>query len=490
MKRGRVMLGVVGLVVVVVAAAVAGDEAADGFDPRTIPADERIAYVNRLLDCEPGPNAAKHYAAADKAHKYPFEVASYEDEDAQERAHWMGRNEWVLTLRTDWPEAYEETIAKWLKANEPALAALRKAAELERCCLLIPHAEAPLHQAQYSTLLRRLSKTLAVQAVALARQEQWQRAYEAHLRLHRIAAHLRQSPLELYQLVGAAVERLGNQQLLALVRQRAPDDLLALLQRIQAEREPECADEVEGKVTLLIEWDYVESQYQWAAAPDKYPKVGEIVESLIAMPETLAGIAGPDPSADDVAPIGKPPYADAAAYRVALQKSSVDASWEVNRALLALWRAYAKRPPHEALRDAESFARRRAALIDGDPVATLATWSMSGLRPLKQQFVLRCRLVADRAAVDTVLAAHAYRAQHDRWPTRLKELVPELLPAVPVDGFSGKPLLYRVHYTRDSFELYSVGPNQRDDGGEITEECDDIVYWPPQVPEFEPVSGD
>jgi hypothetical protein len=42
-------------------------------------------------------------------------------------------------------------------------------------------------------------------------------------------------------------------------------------------------------------------------------------------------------------------------------------------------------------------------------------------------------------------------------------LVPDWLPAVPIDPYSGVPLVYRP--TSSGHQLYSVGPDGVDDGG-------------------------
>jgi hypothetical protein len=61
------------------------------------------------------------------------------------------------------------------------------------------------------------------------------------------------------------------------------------------------------------------------------------------------------------------------------------------------------------------------------------------------------------------LALQEYRARHHRYPSRLSELAPEAISAVPNDPFTEKPLRYRS--TGPSYLLYSTGPDQRDDGG-------------------------
>jgi len=65
----------------------------------------------------------------------------------------------------------------------------------------------------------------------------------------------------------------------------------------------------------------------------------------------------------------------------------------------------------------------------------------------------------------TQLAASlaAYRAEHGSYPERLDDLVPAIIPQLPVDIFHAKPFVYRQ--TDDGYLLYSIGPNGKDDGG-------------------------
>lgn len=74
----------------------------------------------------------------------------------------------------------------------------------------------------------------------------------------------------------------------------------------------------------------------------------------------------------------------------------------------------------------------------------------------------------------TAIALHRYRMRHARVPTKLVELVPELLPAVPVDPMDLHPLRYRVEDGR--WILYSVGYNGVDDGGSFSHGDGKEVY--------------
>jgi hypothetical protein len=68
---------------------------------------------------------------------------------------------------------------------------------------------------------------------------------------------------------------------------------------------------------------------------------------------------------------------------------------------------------------------------------------------------LRCATVA--------LAAERYRLAKNRWPDKVDDLIPQYLAAVPADPFDGKPL--RFARRPDGGVIYSVGPDQIDDGG-------------------------
>ncbi len=73
------------------------------------------------------------------------------------------------------------------------------------------------------------------------------------------------------------------------------------------------------------------------------------------------------------------------------------------------------------------------------------------------------RLRARLRLLECELALRAYRLEKGRLPERLGELVPDYVPEVPLDPFSGRPLVYRK--TKDEYLLYSLGADRIDGGG-------------------------
>jgi len=66
----------------------------------------------------------------------------------------------------------------------------------------------------------------------------------------------------------------------------------------------------------------------------------------------------------------------------------------------------------------------------------------------------------------TAIALERYRLQHGEFPGSLDALAPQFIAQVPHDVIGGQPLNYRR--TKDGqFVLYSVGWNERDDGGVV-----------------------
>jgi hypothetical protein len=89
---------------------------------------------------------------------------------------------------------------------------------------------------------------------------------------------------------------------------------------------------------------------------------------------------------------------------------------------------------------------------------------------VRWQIEQTARETARLRAAAAGLAALRFRRAEGRWPRSLEELVPSWLGTVPLDPYTGKPLL--VTSADDGVVVYSVGLNGRDDGGVETPEVD------------------
>jgi hypothetical protein len=72
-------------------------------------------------------------------------------------------------------------------------------------------------------------------------------------------------------------------------------------------------------------------------------------------------------------------------------------------------------------------------------------------------------MVTYLAADETIACLEAYRKERGSYPASLDQLVPDYLPDVPEDPWTGSPLIYRLSSER--YTLYATGPNCVDDGG-------------------------
>jgi hypothetical protein len=100
----------------------------------------------------------------------------------------------------------------------------------------------------------------------------------------------------------------------------------------------------------------------------------------------------------------------------------------------------------------------------------------------------RCHSLRDRTKTRSdltrVMAAMAvYRAKHKQWPATLADLVPAILPRVPVDPWSTDQAPLKYKRTADGFLLYSLGYNETDDGGVDSADCEegDVSISVPRV---------
>jgi hypothetical protein len=86
------------------------------------------------------------------------------------------------------------------------------------------------------------------------------------------------------------------------------------------------------------------------------------------------------------------------------------------------------------------------------------------------------RAETQRCLTVSAIALKRYQLRHGTLPANLDALVPDFLPALPVDPMSAVPLRYHLA-GEGSFILYSVGEDGMDDGGNPTSSGPSLGLW-------------
>ena len=121
--------------------------------------------------------------------------------------------------------------------------------------------------------------------------------------------------------------------------------------------------------------------------------------------------------------------------------------------------------PEKGVRSSEILARYR----DDQPQRTAVYTPISQPRALGafSQAVDATPLILDRSS-RVAVAVERFRRDRAALPGALTDLVPAYFSDVPADPHSGRPLLFRP--AAGAYTIYSVGPDQKDDGGDLTSE--------------------
>ena len=88
------------------------------------------------------------------------------------------------------------------------------------------------------------------------------------------------------------------------------------------------------------------------------------------------------------------------------------------------------------------------------------------------------KVEAGKQLTITAIALKRYQLKHGSYPANLNLLVPEFLPAVPLDPTNGKPMRYHLS-SDETFLLYSIGADGLDDGGDpnVANPNTQLPYW-------------
>lgn len=447
---------------------------------RKIPPERRIEHVNRLADRGGGRNAWPAYERALQRHVDLWEVAGWKAApEVRQRFEHVDLNLHVLWLVEQWTPEEADTIRQWLHRNESCIAATVRTVLLDRCVRKLPETGQRMHAALTggdSTNLMRLADLLLVKANEAALAGDWKDAYEWNLRVHRLANHAAQQPWIIDSFAAKSVDRRACGQFLVFLHRHWPEHPTQLLKQIHDGDDQRCPGEIIAEIEHLWVLDFVEAWHEWAEDPEKHP---DLTKSAV-----FSSQLSPEDDEAFLELFGQPRYASPTEFRKALRASSPDQEWQIYLRLTRLLDEWYALTFAEAWATADRFRRQYCELGDRSPV--LAMFACSDVVPPTRYRLLSELTSAWRAAVDSVVAVRQYRQKEGRLPKRLEELAPVHMPGPPIDPFSGKVLVYRPSDDGATFLLYSVGVDQKDDGGRHTDDWSatgDYVFWAPVVPQ-------
>ena len=369
---------------------------------------------------------------------------------------------------SDWPadlnDVELDSLSTWLKKNEPAIGMFRQGAdrpyywntyqtdeEGELATGVMQHAMAPL--ASY----KRLAQTMSCRIRYDAYNGDIDSALRNSVALLGFGRHLQGHGLMTEQLVGIAIEALAHNEVSTVLQKvDVPADALETLQKklqnlisgpepvicLEAEKafwydqiQRTFTNDSQGSGRLLVRGiPYVVSDWKsslWSLVSFSYPDRREVVTRIDTYFEQAAEFSG------------KTPW-----------------HWHTEGADSDVWNKLLAK--NGLMLQIAGPAHRRMAEI---------LW----------------RLKTDREGLLTVLALMRYQKKIGRYPTSLDEVVAAgYLEKLPMDPYGDKPLIYEK--TKDSFVLYSIGLNFKDDGGEPGKSSagrlrkwsdnGDTVFWP------------
>ncbi len=357
-----------------------------------------------------------------------------------------------------------KVLEEWAAVNEPSLSALARVARWPYSWHEMKSTDGALSGTQVPDLdhIRDCARGVLLLAKYQAARGDAESGLHLLTDLHGLAIHLAKGSTLVEQMVGVAVCQLSYDAVLAIL-DRGTADASALRQTLEvlAARLPSLVVPRFSEMEHLYERDNIQrlftddGQGNGRLIPAQLYRVKKNRAKLYAYPIS---------------------YLDA--VRICLTHPDRRETLELAEVYFMIVKDLAKQTPWDLHVKGTSYETVLKKLLYAN---YYLLDSHSGIGPCIQR---GWRGRVSGAATTAVLAILVHKAQGGRLPESLRQLVDEgLLPGVPMDPYSGAPLIYKVQ--GDSFTLYSVGEDFADDGGqpcEWDEKSGDHVFWPMPAP--------
>src|SRR5262245_12472281 len=320
----------------------------------------------------------------------------------------------------------DKDLGEFLRSQERGLALLRKAAALPGCSFERDYflsIEMPIPELNR---MRDVAQLLALDARSKSRRGDGAGAIDDVAAIFGVARHTNE-PMLITMLLSGTIDRLGVAALEDVLAQAAPkpEDLARLSPR--------------------------DVSYNKALQ-----RALQMEEVALGLPLYAAVNTGPGDNfqwlAHDMNPLGRW-VLDSPLYRIFFLADDLAAY----RRNMKEFQDLAGRPYAEARLDWD----RQEQWIKANRAGGILTGLL--IPAVQRVAVAAARTDATHRLAQLALAAEAYRAKNGKYPERLQDLTPDFLPPVPADPFTGQPP--RLKHDGKDLVLYSVGPDDKDDGG-------------------------
>ena len=352
-----------------------------------------------------------------------------------------------------------EALKEWAGLNEPALEALHRAAQCPYWWVEARSRDGSLLgiELQYSNEQRECAWAVVLVAKYKASQGNIDGALQHLADLHMMGVHRARGDTLLQQLVGLAVCQLSYGAVLAtLDRCDVGADTLNRIREVFASQLAQLEAPRFTRGEFLVALDCIQRAFS-----DDGHQDGRLI------PKELYRIKK-EPGFDSE------PLSYTAAVWICLTHPGRKETLELYQGFYELLETLSRRHPSQLHAQSTTYERELVSFLDGN----FFLQDDLGVFPMVIELGWRAKTQGE--ALVSVLAILTHRAQKGRLPDSLAELEAEArLPSVPIDPYSGKPLVYRV--VADDFILYSVGEDFTDSGGVRSHwgrDGGDQVFWP------------
>lgn len=363
-----------------------------------------------------GPNAAEVYQQAFEAY--------VKDEEVEQTLPVFNPDIKLPPPGEPLPEDMAQHLETYLADNAEAIVLLEQAAKIEGCRYPIDLTNGYDTQLPHLGELRYGARLLRLQSICDANQKLYGDAVERCCEIFDLAHSLDGEPNVISSLVRIAILRMGFEQTERLVQGGGLDEeeILKLITAIQQ-----------------ISFD-------------------DITERAIAGESCITHIASKDPIRT--------------IYEMGGLFSGKNPNTPTNRFLAGAWRFSGLLDLDKALMldlfaELNTPANRSTwpltqlqSKIDGVPAYYIMT---RVFKPITSIVRIPMEVHTQQAVFLTGLAVERYRLRNDTLPTKLDQLIPDHIGAIPKDPFTGQTLLYRVE--GNGAIIYSISSDGKDNGG-------------------------